>query len=81
LSSNRRVVLPWCNQAPVFIEVPVDCVNSQGFNVSLAVHQFVTFCGQKAEAAENSTIFQLVSVFNALPHTPELQVHHKKPSL
>jgi hypothetical protein len=40
LSSSHRV-LPWCSQALAFIELPVDSVISQGFNVSLAVHHFV----------------------------------------
>jgi hypothetical protein len=30
--------LPWCAQALAFIELPVDNVNSQDFNVSFAVH-------------------------------------------
>jgi hypothetical protein len=40
-SSNHHVVLPWRTQAVVFSELPVDDVNSQGFNVSPAVHHFV----------------------------------------
>jgi hypothetical protein len=38
LSSNHHVVLPWCAQALAFIELPVDNVNRQDFNVSFAVH-------------------------------------------
>jgi hypothetical protein len=38
LFSNHRVVLPWCAQVLAFIELPVDSVNSQVFNVSFAVH-------------------------------------------
>jgi hypothetical protein len=37
-----------------------------------------TFCGKNAEAAENRHIFQFLSVFNALSHTPELNVEHTK---
>jgi hypothetical protein len=37
LSTNHRVVLPWCTQALAFIELPVDNVDSQDFNVSFAV--------------------------------------------
>jgi hypothetical protein len=39
--SNQRVVLPWRTKALAIIELPVDNVKSQGFNVSLAVHHFV----------------------------------------
>jgi hypothetical protein len=38
---KHSVILPWCIQALAFIELPVNNVNSQSFNVSLAVHQFV----------------------------------------
>jgi hypothetical protein len=38
---NLRVVLPWCTQALAFIELSVDNVNSEGFNVSLAKHHYV----------------------------------------
>jgi hypothetical protein len=41
LSSNHCVVLSWRTQALAFIELQVDNVNRQGFNVSLAVLQFV----------------------------------------
>jgi hypothetical protein len=40
LSSNHRV-LPWCTQALAFIESLVVNINSQDFNVSLAVHHVV----------------------------------------
>jgi hypothetical protein len=40
LSSNHRVS-PWCTQALDFIESPVVNINSQGFNVSLAMHHVV----------------------------------------
>jgi hypothetical protein len=59
-------VLSWCTQALAFIELPVDNVNSQGFDVSLSVHRFVkkkTCCGKFFEAAENGHICQLLSVF------------------
>jgi hypothetical protein len=63
--SNHIVVSPWCTQALTFIELPVDNINSRGFNVSLAKHHFFseTFCLKNAEAAENRHIFQLLSVF------------------
>jgi hypothetical protein len=35
------VCWPWCVQILVFIELPVDSINCQDFNVSLAVHHFV----------------------------------------
>jgi hypothetical protein len=38
LSSNHPVVWPCCTQARAFIELPLEYVNSQGFNVSVAVH-------------------------------------------
>jgi hypothetical protein len=41
LLSNHRVVLPWCTKALAFIELKVDNVISQGFNVSFSVHHFV----------------------------------------
>jgi hypothetical protein len=37
LSTNHHVVLSWCAQALAFIELTVDNVNSQDFNVSFAV--------------------------------------------
>jgi hypothetical protein len=75
LSSNHRVVLPWCIQALGFIELPVDSVNNQGFNDSLAVRHFfsrqkhVVACGKNAAAAENGHIFQLL---RAVTHISEL---------
>jgi hypothetical protein len=41
LSSSHRVVLPWRTQPQIFIELPVDNVTSQDFDVSFAVHLFV----------------------------------------
>jgi hypothetical protein len=38
---DRTDCLPWCTQVLAFIELPVDNVNSQGFNGSFAVHTFV----------------------------------------
>jgi hypothetical protein len=37
-----------------------------------------TCCGKNAEAAENGKIFQIISIFNTLSHTPELHVQHTK---
>jgi hypothetical protein len=47
-----------------FIELPVDNVNSQDFNVSFAVHLSVKICCSKnAEAAENDHIVHFLNVF------------------
>jgi hypothetical protein len=46
-AGSASVVLPSCcftlkyTQALIFIELPVDNVKNQGFNVSLAVHPFI----------------------------------------
>jgi hypothetical protein len=40
LSPNHHAVLPLCAQALVFIELPVDNVNSQDVKFSLALHNF-----------------------------------------
>jgi hypothetical protein len=57
LYSNHRVVLPWCSQSLAFIELLVDNVNSQAFNILLAVRYLAeTRCGKNAEAAENGYI-------------------------
>jgi hypothetical protein len=63
LSSNHRVVLPWCTQALAFIDLPADNVTSQYLNGSFAVHHFVKTCSKNAEAADNGHIFKFRSVF------------------
>jgi hypothetical protein len=71
--------LSWCTQALAFVELPVDKVNSRGFNVALAKNHFVkTCCGNNAEAAENGHIFSTFERFSKLGHTPELNVEHTK---
>jgi hypothetical protein len=64
LSSNHRVVLPWCTQAVAFSELLVDNVTSQDFNFHpQCIILSKTCCGKNAEAAENSRISQLLSFF------------------
>jgi hypothetical protein len=47
LSSNHRLVYPWCIHSLGFSELPVDNVNSQGINASLAVHHCKKFAVAK----------------------------------
>jgi hypothetical protein len=68
LSSNHRVVLPWCTQALTFIELPMDNVNSRGFNVSLAKHHFArtSFVAKMLRKQRTSFNFER---FSMLCHT------------
>jgi hypothetical protein len=50
----------------------VNNVNSQSFNVSLAVHQFVwNLLWQECQGIRKRSHFQLLSAFSALCHTLE----------
>jgi hypothetical protein len=76
--SNHRVDLPWCTQALAFIELPVDIVTSQGFNVSLAVHYFVRkLLSQKCRGSKKKNIFQLFGILNALSHSRAAHASHQ----
>jgi hypothetical protein len=69
---NHRVVLPWCTKALAFIELPVDNVNSQSFNVSFAVHRFVrNLLWQKCWGSKNQSHFSNRERFSMLCHTLE----------
>jgi hypothetical protein len=66
----------WCTQALACIVLPVDNVNSQGFNVSLLVHHFVKkiLSWHKCRGSKNKKIFNAGPLFNGLPHISELHV-------
>jgi hypothetical protein len=80
LSSNHRVVLPWCTQAVVFIEIyqwtMLTAEASMFYLQSIILSE--TFCGKNAGAAENDRIFQLVSVFQKLSPTSDSHVQLPK---
>jgi hypothetical protein len=62
LSSNHYV-LPWCAQALAFIELPVDNINSQDFNFSLAVHFCQKLVAKMLRQEKMIKFFPFLSVF------------------
>jgi hypothetical protein len=73
VSSNYRGVVPWRPKALTFIELPVDNVKSQGFNVSSAVHLL-----SKTSYSKKLSFFSFVGVFQrSVTHSRVALAAHK----
>jgi hypothetical protein len=65
-----RVVLLWCTQIVAFIEVPVDNVITQGYNVPLSEHPFVkNLLRQKCWGSTKWSHLSTFERFSTLCHT------------